>query len=188
MDKKEKEKTELEKQFRKEYEPKAREYYAQIWRDFYVGIFDDLREMNDKHEKGEVSKEVFENQTKMYEELLEIAEAAEYKISHGPRREFSKLIRLRKERGLTQKDAARKSGMSLAWYATLEQGFKEKISKKFKQKVCDMLNVPYERLFRLAIAWHGKKTPEEIKKLWEKDEIERHKIGPGDEETKAYPR
>ena len=181
-DLKKKEKEDLKEKLRKEYEPKIRGYYAQMWRDFYVEIIKDLRKFQDKHEKGEISKEALEIQAKVYEEMLEIAEAAEYKVLHGPRREFSRLIRLRKEKGLTQAEAAVKAGMSLAWYALLEQGFEEKISKKFKQKVCDMLDVPYEKLFFNVITFWGKKTPEEMKKLFEEEELERRKIEPWDRE------
>ena len=179
---KEKEKEAFKEKVRKEYEPKIRKYYAQIWRDFYIEIIEDLRKSHDKHEKGEISKEAFEVQAKLYEEMLGIAEAAEYKVLHGPRREFSRLINLRKEKGLTQAEAAVKAGMSLAWYALLEQGFEEKISKKFKQKVCDMLDVPYEKLFFNVITFWGKKTPEEMKKLFEEEELERRKIEPWDRE------
>jgi len=182
-DLKEKERADLKEKLRKEYEPKIRKHYAQIWRDFYIETIKDLREIQDQHEKGEISKEAFEINVKIHEEILEIAETAEYKLLHGPRREFSRLIRLRKERGLTQAEAAVKAGMSLAWYALLEQGFEEKISKKFKQKVCDMLNVPYEKLFINYIAWYGRKTPEEMKKLFEEEELERRKIEPWDKET-----
>jgi len=168
---KKKEKEDFKKKLRKEYEPKIRKQYAQIWRDYYVETIKDLRAAFDKYEKGEISKEAFEIHEKCCNQVLEIAEAAEYKMLHEPKREFSRLINLRKEKGLTQAEAAVKAGMSLAWYALLEQGFQEKISDKFKQKVCDMLDVPYEKLFIPIIAYYGKKTPEEIKKLFENGKI-----------------
>lgn len=136
---------------------------AQTFRNQYVEIIKDLRAAHEKHEKGLISKEAFERHEESCNHLLEVVEAAEYRTLHGPRREFSRLIRMRKEKGLTQAEAARKAGMSLAWYALLEQGFKEKISKKQKEKVARALDVPYDELFRVAM-WWGKRSPEEIKK------------------------
>ncbi|MBA7596009.1 hypothetical protein ES703_02978 [subsurface metagenome] len=136
---------------------------AQKFRDHYLKIIEDLRAAHGKLEKGLISKKTFERYEKSCDHLLEVVEAAEYKILHGPGREFSKLIRIRKGKGLTQAEAAEKAGMSLAWYALLEQGFKEKISKKQKEKVAKMLDVPYEELFPTAY-WAGEKIPEKIKK------------------------
>ena len=148
------------------FEKKLCRELAQTLHDHYVGIIRDLRTTHEKHEKGLISKAAFERYEKSCDHFLEVLEAAEYRILHGPGREFSRLIRIRKERGLTQAEAARKAGMSLAWYALLEQGFEEKISKKQKEKVARALGVPYEELFRVT-AWWGKKTPKEIKKLIE---------------------
>lgn len=138
---------------------------AQTFRDHYVGIIKDLRAAHEKYEKGLITKAAFERYEKSCDHFLEVIEAAEYRILHGPGREFSRLIRIRKERGLTQAEAARKAGISLAWYALLEQGFKEKISKKQKEKVAQALNVSYEELF--DVCWWGKgNAPEEIKKRY----------------------
>lgn len=138
--------------------------FAQMFRNHYVEIIKDLRAAHEKHEKGLISKEAFERYEKSCDHLLEVVETAEYRILHGPRKEFSRLIRIRKEKGLTQAEVAKKAGISLSQYALLEQGFGEKISKKQKEKVARALNVPYEELFRVT-AWWGKKIPEEIKKI-----------------------
>lgn len=182
-DLKEKERADFKEQVRKEYEPKIRKEYAQLYRDLFIKAMNELRKVQDQFEKGQIPKEDFERREKDLNDALETAEAAEYKMIHGPRIEFFRLIQLRKERGLTQAQAAKKGGMSLAWYAALEQGYQEKISDKFKQKVCDMLGISYEKLFIPIISYWGKKNPEEIEKLFEEEEKKRRKIEPWDRET-----
>ncbi|MBU4495824.1 MAG: helix-turn-helix transcriptional regulator [Acidobacteria bacterium] len=139
-----------------------RKELAQTLHDHYVGLIKDVRAAHEKRERGEISTEDFERYEETCNHLIEVLEAAVYSTLHGPKKEFSKLIRIRKERGLTQAEAARKAGMSLAWYALLEQGFKEKVSAKQKEKVARMLEVPYVDLF--GVAWWGKKDIDKMLK------------------------
>lgn len=149
------------------FKPRVRKQFAQLWRDFYNEIMKDFRTLHAQHERGKIAEESFAFHVQVYGEMFEMAEAAEAKVLRGSGREFSRLIRLRKEKGLTQAEAAVKAGMSLAWYALLEQGFEEKISKEFKQKVCDMLDVRYDNLFFNAPSYWEGKTSEEIEKIFE---------------------
>ncbi|MBA7595987.1 hypothetical protein ES703_02956 [subsurface metagenome] len=159
-----------------------RKELAQTFRDQYVKTITDLRRVHEEMLEGKVPEDRFKVYEKMCNQHLDFLASLEYQMLHGPRREFSKLIDLRKGKGLTQAQAAEKAGMSLAWYKLIEQGFKEKISKKQKEKVARMLDVLYEELFPTAY-WADEKIPEKIKKQFG---IKEHPVAPIPKEDKIY--
>jgi DNA-binding XRE family transcriptional regulator len=142
-------------------EKTLREKLAQPLRDQYIEITNYLRKKHSEYEKGLISVDDFKTCEKMCARHLDLVEALEYRILHGPKEPFSRLIRIRKQKGLSQAEAAERAGLSLAWYALLEQGYEEKISKEKKEKVAAALDVPYDRLFRIG-AWWENEPPEDL--------------------------
>ena len=141
-----------------------RQKAAQAIRDQFCGIIDEQRAAYAKFEKGEITEKALERYEKESGHLLEALQAAEYQILNGPRKEFTRLIRIRKDLGLSQTELAKLAGISRPWYAMVEQGFGENVSRKQKEKIAAVFGKSYDEIFDYT-AWWGKKSPAEIKEL-----------------------
>jgi len=65
----------------------------------------------------------------------------------GDRIVWNRLRSLRKERGLTQLEVAKGTGLSIVWIGFAEKGYDNNISDKAKQKIADFFECDISDIF-----------------------------------------